>query len=135
MANNEWISIEEQLPGESGSYLICTKNRAVCTAHFYSESGKFSAPSGKNAVYWMPLPKPPKMPLSVQPKKQFRVVKYDLRECPFCGNNEAFISICGQMGNKDAFAGNCPKCGARSGRRLTRKEAAKEWNRSVIKDG
>lgn len=33
----EWISVEERLPEASGSYIICTKNGSVCTAHFYAD--------------------------------------------------------------------------------------------------
>lgn len=53
---DKWIKLEDQKPTQSGSYLITTKNGAVCTAHWYENSNKFSSPAGKNAEYWMPLP-------------------------------------------------------------------------------
>ena len=56
---NGWINLEEKNPPKSGSYLITTKNGAVCTAHWYGDSEKFSSPAGKNAEYWMPMPKGP----------------------------------------------------------------------------
>ena len=54
-----WRRVSEYLPPKSGSYIICTKNGAVCTAHFYKEDAKFTSPAGKNAEFWMPLPSPP----------------------------------------------------------------------------
>lgn len=56
---DRWINLEERKPIKSGSYLITTKNGAVCTAHWYEGSEKFSSPAGKNAEYWMPMPEPP----------------------------------------------------------------------------
>lgn len=55
----EWRRVSEYLPPKSGSYIICTKNGAVCTAHFYERDGKFSSPAGKNAEFWMFLPESP----------------------------------------------------------------------------
>ena len=58
--HDKWISIKDRLPQADGSYLICTNRGAVCTSHYYTGANYFSAPSGKNAIYWMPLPEPPK---------------------------------------------------------------------------
>ena len=56
----EWISVEEELPETSGSYIISTDKGGVCTAHYYADAKKFSAPFGKSVVYWTNLPEPPK---------------------------------------------------------------------------
>ena len=56
----EWISVEERLPETSGSYIVCTNKGSVITAHYYADAKRFSAPFGKNVVYWMPLPIAPK---------------------------------------------------------------------------
>ena len=56
----EWHKVSDELPETSGSYIICTKNGSVCTAHFYADWGRFTSPAGRNAVYWTYLPKPPK---------------------------------------------------------------------------
>lgn len=56
----EWVSVKDRLPGETGSYIICTENHAVCTARYYAKSGLFNGVAGRHATYWMPLPEPPK---------------------------------------------------------------------------
>ena len=55
-----WVSVKDRLPGETGSYIICTANHAVCTARYYAKSGLFNGVAGRHAAYWMPLPEPPK---------------------------------------------------------------------------
>ena len=55
-----WVSVKDGLPDEDGSTLICTKNGKVCTARFYKRQGGWNAYAGRNAEYWMPLPKPQK---------------------------------------------------------------------------
>ena len=57
---SKWINVKDRLPDEDGSTLICTKNGKVCTARFYKRQGWWNAYAGRNAEYWMPLPKPPK---------------------------------------------------------------------------
>lgn len=55
-----WHKASDELPETSGSYIVCTNKWSVCTAHYYADAKKFSAPCGKNAVYWTCLPEPPK---------------------------------------------------------------------------
>ena len=66
----EWISVDERLPEESGYYL--TYNEGVTSALEYSVRHKLfnatddlpEAFSKKNSItvsHWMPLPEPPKM--------------------------------------------------------------------------
>lgn len=61
---DKWISVEERLPEENGSYLVVGKTKTAHTSHFYKElkiHGKvFSAHfSNKYVTHWMPLPEPP----------------------------------------------------------------------------
>ena len=57
--HGKWISVKDSLPQTDGSYLVCTNKGAVCTLHYYTGVNCFSAPAGKNTIYWMPLPEPP----------------------------------------------------------------------------
>ena len=62
---NEWISVDERLPSESGKYLVCTKNGNVYQTKFYSypenKGGHWGQKDkGKNITHWMPLPEAPK---------------------------------------------------------------------------
>ena len=54
---NEWMDISTP-PLKDGSYLVCTKNKSVCTARFYTSANKFSSRLNDSIVAWMPLPKP-----------------------------------------------------------------------------
>lgn len=61
----EWISVEERLPDDNGTYLVIGKSGTPHTAHFYKAfkiNGKpFDANfSNRYVRYWMPLPEPPK---------------------------------------------------------------------------
>lgn len=61
---NKWVSVEDMLPDENGTYLVVGKSNSVHTAHFYKEhtiNGKtFSAHfSNRYVRYWQPLPQPP----------------------------------------------------------------------------
>lgn len=63
----EWISVEERLPGVTGNYICCVKDRngnlwtiPVCWSlemkTWFGKLGEI-----KNSVtHWMPLPEPPK---------------------------------------------------------------------------
>lgn len=55
----KWKSVATEPPTENGSYIICTELGKVCTAHFYTGTGRFSGYAGRHAVYWQELPKPP----------------------------------------------------------------------------
>lgn len=62
---DKWISVEERLPEENGSYLVVGKTKTAYTSHFYKKRiihGKvFSAHfSNKYITHWMPLPEPPR---------------------------------------------------------------------------
>lgn len=58
----KWISVEERLPEESGSYLVCTRRSYAFTAHFYLNTNEwkshFAGSAGKHITHWMPLPEP-----------------------------------------------------------------------------
>lgn len=56
----EWISIEDELPAEDGTYLICLEDGYVATAYF--EDGEFDLwADATDVAYWMPLPKAPEV--------------------------------------------------------------------------
>ena len=64
-----WISCEERLPIEEGSYIVHTNRGAVHTRHFYTQKhfssgytreAKWSGKGGTTVTHWMPLPEPPK---------------------------------------------------------------------------
>ena len=62
---NEWISVEDRLPSESGKYLVCTKKENVYQTKFYSypesTGGHWGQKDkGRSITYWMPLPQAPK---------------------------------------------------------------------------
>lgn len=54
-----WVSVADAVPGETGSYIVCTDRGAVCTARFYAEGGIFAGVAGRHVTHWMPLPEPP----------------------------------------------------------------------------
>lgn len=60
----KWISTKDRLPRHGGSFLIATKNGAVCTAHYYPKTysfdGHFAGIAAKHITHWMPLPEAPK---------------------------------------------------------------------------
>lgn len=63
--SQEWISVDDKLPEENGSYLVIGKSGTPHTAHFYkgrTMHGKtFSAHfSNRCVTHWMPLPEAPK---------------------------------------------------------------------------
>lgn len=53
-----WIAMADKLPPEEGSYIVCTKFGAVCTAHFNVKTGRWGH-SMYGVTHWMPLPKAP----------------------------------------------------------------------------
>lgn len=67
-ARPKWISMEDKLPTETGSYIVCTDRKAVCTARYYAQStfggtvqnGYFTGRIGKHVTHWMEFPQPPK---------------------------------------------------------------------------
>ena len=63
---NEWVSVEEVLPEQEGSYLVATESGAVTTARFYIGTGfpdgyyrKAHWQRNRVVTHWMPLPAPP----------------------------------------------------------------------------
>lgn len=60
---SKWISVEERLPEESGSYLVCTRRSYAFTAYFYLNTNEwkshFAGSAGKHITHWMPLPSCP----------------------------------------------------------------------------
>lgn len=63
----EWVSANERLPDESGTYLVIGKSGTPHTSHFYKEckipSTEFAVIpahfSNRHVRFWMPLPTPP----------------------------------------------------------------------------
>ena len=59
----KWISTKDRLPQHGGSFLIATKNGAVCTAHYYPKTysfeGHFAGIAARHITHWQPLPEPP----------------------------------------------------------------------------
>lgn len=58
--NNNWISVEEELPKEkvfTKVYNVCYKNGNVGSAWFNPKEGKFK---DDDITHWQPLPNPPK---------------------------------------------------------------------------
>ena len=55
-----WIAMSDKLPEEDGSYIVCTKLGAVCTATFNVKLGRWGH-SMYGVTHWMRLPKPPEM--------------------------------------------------------------------------
>lgn len=53
-----WIAMADKPPEEDGSYIVCTKLGAVCTAHFTVKKGRWGH-SMYGVTHWMPLPKAP----------------------------------------------------------------------------
>ena len=62
-AQPKWISVEDRLPEESGSYLVCTRRSDAFTAHFYLNTNEwkshFAGSAGKHITHWLPLPPAP----------------------------------------------------------------------------
>ena len=64
-SKQEWISVEERLPKQSGKYIVCTKKGNVYQTKFYSypenKGGHWGQKdNGRSITHWMPLPDPPK---------------------------------------------------------------------------
>ena len=62
-----WISCEERLPAESGYYLVVYRDKfdgsKLVSIDFYTKctAGEWwDNDFGRTAIYWMPLPEPPK---------------------------------------------------------------------------
>ena len=54
-----WHPVKECLPDKEGTYLVCTKNKAVIMTHFYMNSRRFSSIRiNKQIIAWMALPAP-----------------------------------------------------------------------------
>lgn len=62
----EWISVEDRLPNQSGKYLVCSNNNRwkqgnVYQARYSTTYGWCQRDKGKGITHWQPLPQPPKM--------------------------------------------------------------------------
>ena len=58
----EWISVEDRLPEETGSYIVATSNGAVCTAKYWHGTAwkpHWNGTIAKHITHWMPLPMHP----------------------------------------------------------------------------
>ena len=68
-----WISVEDRLPEEDGSYLVSTERGTVYANHFYAakqftsiyigeymREAEWSQRGKTKVTHWMPLPQPPK---------------------------------------------------------------------------
>lgn len=61
---NEWISVDERLPNPGEEVLVCDEIGDVFTDLIECDgkwSEEISRRWGIKYLYWMPLPKPPKM--------------------------------------------------------------------------
>lgn len=63
---NEWVSVEDELPARDGIYLVYTTRGSVTTAHFYAEKifrddykRGASWQGNRNVTHWMFLPASP----------------------------------------------------------------------------
>lgn len=61
----QWISVDERLPEEDGTYLVVVKNRAshIDTDRFYVDDSSwefFNNSRLPKITHWMQLPEPPK---------------------------------------------------------------------------
>lgn len=62
--NNGWISVNDRLPTEEGSYLVIGKTGGAVVTRWYEPSeycpqGHFGGNSSGYIRYWMPRPQPP----------------------------------------------------------------------------
>lgn len=68
---NEWISVDDRLPGSSGDYLVLTPSNLCEVLHFsavhklFNSNDVYDEYEAKlysiDVSYWMPLPEPPEM--------------------------------------------------------------------------
>ena len=56
----EWVSVDERLPEETGKYIVCTAKNTVYLAKYYSNVKHFGIEAHTHITHWMPLPAPPK---------------------------------------------------------------------------
>lgn len=61
----EWFSVDEKLPSESGKYIVCTKRGNVYQTKFYSypenKGGHWGQKDkGRSITHWMLLPEAPR---------------------------------------------------------------------------
>ena len=64
ISNNDWISVEDKLPDEEGSYLVVGKTGGATVTRWYGPSqfhpkGCFGGNSAEYIRYWMPRPTAP----------------------------------------------------------------------------
>jgi hypothetical protein len=62
----EWVSVEDRKPSESGKYIVCSQKGSVYQTKYYlypeNKGGHWGQKDkGKNITHWMPLPEPPKI--------------------------------------------------------------------------
>ena len=56
-AQQEWVSVDERLPEETGKYIVCTAKNTVYLAKYYSNVKHFGIEAHTCITHWMPLPK------------------------------------------------------------------------------
>lgn len=56
-----WISVDDRLPEEEGTYIVATKNGGVTMTHYHKNHNRFSSTRlNKLITHWMYRPEPPK---------------------------------------------------------------------------
>ena len=58
-ADNQWISVETELPKEDGVYLVLINSKVPVITTFYSKmmQWKLQFPHSLDITHWMPIPK------------------------------------------------------------------------------
>jgi len=56
--NNGWISVDDRLPEDDGSYIVCTETKNVHVSHYYKHSIVPHWSSKGMIIAWQPLPEP-----------------------------------------------------------------------------
>jgi hypothetical protein len=55
----KWISVSEQKPEQSGTYIIYDSDGIMSTAYYHKSTGYFVNKSDATVTHWQPLPTPP----------------------------------------------------------------------------
>ena len=56
---NRWHSVSEEMPVESGTYLIATNKQRIVSAAYAAMFNRFNGSAGKSCTHWMKLPDGP----------------------------------------------------------------------------
>lgn len=59
--NQQWVPVDERLPGEAGMYLVTVQfvsGAADRRVEYYRGNGTWDVPGYRPVIAWMPLPEP-----------------------------------------------------------------------------